>query len=210
MARFSRKFPAVAGVWIIACMFAGGCSGGARQGAKMDGDASGPDPITGELLRNGDFERGRAGFESDYTAGTIMQAQAYDILRDPHAVHDEATSLSDHTTGKGLMLAVNGGDAPDRAVWSRTVRVRPGTGYIFSLWLASWYPSAPAQLDIRINGQSIGRITAPALGGTWKEFRGTWKSGGTEKARVEIFDLNTAISGNDFAIDDISMTAAPM
>jgi hypothetical protein len=102
-------------------------------------------------------------------------------------------------------MAINGGNAPDRVVWAQTVDVRPGAEFTFSLWLASWYATAPAELDVHINGKLIGKVVAPAKAGEWKELRVKWNSGTDKSANLEIFDLTRAVSGNDFCIDDISL-----
>ena len=70
-----------------------------------------------------------------------------------------------------------------------------------------YHPAAPAELEVRVNGEPVGRTAAPAECGTWSEFRGRWDSGDADVARVEIFNLTTAFSGNDFAIDDVSLRA---
>jgi hypothetical protein len=160
-----------------------------------------------ELIRNGDFERGNKEFRTEYkhTPGSVLDALTYDIAKDPNKIHRDAESFGDHTSGKGNMMVVNGGDAADQVVWGQTVDVQPGAEYTFSLWVASWYASSPAEIDVHINGKSIGKVTAPEKCGEWKQLKVKWNSGTDKSARVDVFDLNTAVSGNDFALDDISL-----
>ena len=83
-----------------------------------------------ELIPNGDFELGNSGFASAYSfsPGDISSAKTYDVLADPQAAYGGATSYGDHTSGQGLMMAVNGaldarrdGLVPDRSDQSEHV-----------------------------------------------------------------------------------------
>ena len=160
-----------------------------------------------ERVRNGDFEQGNRGFRSDYRLShdNVRPELSYDLVADPRHAHAEAASFGDHTSGKGRMMVVNGGVAPGLVVWGQIVAVRPGADYTFRLWVASWTPFSPADLDVRINGTSVGRAQAPAAVGQWQELRVAWKAGADGTAAIEILGLNPAFSGNDFALDDISL-----
>jgi hypothetical protein len=156
---------------------------------------------------NGDFEAGNIDFSSDYifSPGNLWPESSYDVLADPWTAHGNATSFGDHTTGTGLMLAVNGATTPGLAVWSQTVTVTPGTDYVFSAWLASWVPSSPAELQLLVNDIPVGApFTAPLTAGLWEQVSIPWHSGADISATLKIVNLNTAGGGNDFALDDIS------
>jgi hypothetical protein len=171
-----------------------------------DRDAKAPaDPL--ERLRNGDFEQGHKGFRTQYgySPGNVRPELAYDILANPQAAHPDAPPFGDHTNGKGKMLLVNGGHAIDQLVWGQTTDVRPDAEYTFSLWVASWTPISPAQLDVRINGKSIGQVAAPQQVGQWTELTMKWNAGDAKAAAIEIYDINQGFAGNDFALDDISL-----
>jgi hypothetical protein len=160
-----------------------------------------------ELIRNGNFEHGAQDFRTAYrhSPGNVGDPGTYDVLKDPRAAHDSAAPFGDHTSGKGYLLMVNGATAAGAVVWEQSVDVVPGFEYTFSLWVASWYAGSPARLDIRINGESIGKVTAPGECGRWKEFRAKWYSSAEPKTVIQVINLNTDFSGNDFAIDDISL-----
>jgi hypothetical protein len=160
-----------------------------------------------ERIVNGDFEQGRVGFRTQYTfsPGNLRPELAYDIVQRPTEAHADAAAFGDHTTGKGNMLMVNGGQAINHVVWGQTTTVRPGGEYTFTLWVASWTPISPAQLDVRVNGKSIGQVAASPNPGQWNQLRVVWNAGDNRSANIEIFDLNQAFSGNDFAIDDVSL-----
>jgi hypothetical protein len=164
-----------------------------------------------ERVRNGDFEQGIKGFRTDYQLwrGGLLDEKQFAITSNPCDCHRDAAAFGDHTTGKGKMLMVNGGAAPDDLVWGQTTEVRPGAEYTFRLWVASWHPISPARLDIRINGASIGQVDASNNVGMWREFRAQWNAGAAKTATIEIFDINRDFSGNDFAIDDISLRGPP-
>jgi len=164
------------------------------------------------LITNGDFEAGNVGFTSGYTflSGNIGPEGTYDIVPDPLNSHGGATSYGDNTTGSGLMMAVNGSVLNAVVVWSETVAVTPGTDFLFSTWVSTWYPANFAQMEFVFNGSSIGMFTAPATAGVWQEFATTWNSGGSTSLTAQIFDRNLAFGGNDFALDDISLQAVPV
>jgi hypothetical protein len=65
--------------------------------------------------------------------------------------------------------------------------------------------SSPAILQFSINGIQLGTpFTAPAALYTWQQFSTTWNSSTNTTATICIVNQNTATSGNDFGIDDIS------
>jgi hypothetical protein len=169
---------------------------------------TGPNPIA-----NGDFSLGNTGVTTGYTysPGDIGPAGSYDVVDNPaHSrPHDtNPASFGDHTTGTGLMLAVNGAEDPTRVVWSQTVSVAANSQYDFSLWVASWFASSRATLDIRFKGVSVVTPTAPSSAGAWQQFATTWNSAGATALTVSILDTNPADVGSDFALDDLSLTAA--
>lgn len=158
------------------------------------------------LIVNGDFEAGNTGFSSDYrhSPGDIVPAGVYDIVADPKSVHESATSYGDHTGGSGLMMAVNGETTLNAVVWGQTVTVDKDATYDFAAYLSSWTSTSPAQLAFSVNEVQIGSpLTASATTGEWDLFFATWQSGTATSAAIKIVNLNTAFSGNDFALDDL-------
>ena len=176
------------------------------------------------LVTNGDFSAGDAGFTSDYTEVFAADGQhaayppkVFAVTTNPNNVHNLWVSFGDHTapadpSGPANMLVVNG--AADESgltasVWAESgIAVSPNTNYAFSLWLASSYPLSPAQVELKVNGGAVGSAFADTTAGNWTQVTGAWNSGASTTANLSFVDLNTAYSGNDFVVDDINFAAA--
>ncbi len=181
-----------------------------------------------ELVTNGNFEAGNVGFTSDYNYKPDIngpqlvpagQGELYDdsgnngysITPSGQYVHTNFWG-HDHTTGTGNFMAVNG-HGNTLVVWKETVNVLPNTTYYFSAWAMSLNSSGNnATLQFSVNGALVGTQAALANHGqsagspdNWIRFYGTWTSGPTTtQAVIYINDLQGALSGNDFGLDDIS------
>lgn len=173
--------------------------------------------IAEELIVNGDFEAGNIGFSSTYQyVNSTIQNGMYPEGR--YTVNDNPTFNHanfwgrDHTSGSGKFMIVNGAGSPVN-IWEQTVTVQPNTTYYFSAWAMSLNTVPPyAQLQFNVNGTNVG--TTAVLGPRahnnnppydWVRFYGTWTSGpSTTTAVVSIRDLQVALGGNDFGLDDIS------
>ena len=158
------------------------------------------------LIVNGDFSAGNTGFTSDYNYVTFSTAVAqYYVGPDPSAWLPNAPACGDHTTGTGNVMNVNGADQLNVLVWSETVNVTPNTNYAFSAWLENITSINPAKLQFSINGQTLGQpMLANVTDCIWDQFYTTWNSGSATTAVISIVNMNTILSGNDFALDDIS------
>jgi hypothetical protein len=163
-----------------------------------------------DLIINGNFEQGNTGFTTQYTLsrGDIGPAGSYDVVDNPahsrpHDAHP--VSYGDHTTGQGLMMAINGAENASLYFWSETVSVRPHTDYAFSMWISSWFGPPVDIIDVRFNEVSLGTPSAPSTVAVWQEFSKTWNSGDATTLTIKMFDLDLADVGSDFAVDDISL-----
>lgn len=131
----------------------------------------------------------------------------------------------DHTfnDASGLYLAING-DAATSVYTSNSFSVDPNTDYVFSVWLNSWtYAGLPTfgRLDVRLQGNntnlgSIGFADAPATtsdyntwgaASLWTNVTIAFNSGNNTSLTLDLLNVNTAIDGNDYSIDDISIAA---
>ena len=163
--------------------------------------------VTGNnLIVNGDFNAGNTGFTSQYVyANPNITEGQYFVGTNPQAWNPSMSPCTDHTTGNGNMMMVNGAPVPNVYVWRETVTVTPNTNYAFSTWIQALWPPNPAQLQFSINGNDIGNlITASLPTCTWTQFYTTWNSGNSTSAVISVVNKNTQVQGNDFALDDIS------
>lgn len=163
------------------------------------------------LITNGDFSLGDTVFSSAYIYGTggtwglLSSEGQYAIATNPASTHINFASFGDHTTGTGNMMVVNGAALANVNIWCQTITVNPNTYYDFSAWGATCVASNPAILQFSINGTLIGTpLSLPITTGLWTQFHATWFSGPNTSITICITDQATALSGNDFAIDDIS------
>jgi len=199
---------------------AGGCPG------------TGNITVAQNLVVNGDFSSGYAGFTSVYAQANmpwngscnypnptgLLNEGLYAVSTDGQLTHCNFWG-HDHTTGTGNFMLINGaGNNPLLKVWQETVNVLPNTTYYFSAWGMSLNSAAPfASLQFNINNVQAGTINnlaagvnsnnngTVASGAPWSQFYGTWTSGPTTTtAVISITDLQTAPGGNDFALDDIN------
>ncbi len=166
---------------------------------------------SGELVVNGNFSQGATGFTSDYvpgyggTYGLLSGSGTYATSSSPSFVHNNFYFFNDHTGGGGNMLVVNGAEVAGQNIWCQTLTVAPNTNYAFSAWLATAFPESPAEMVFTINGNIIGTpLNAPFATGQWLNFYSIWNSGANTSITICISNQNSANSGNDFALDDIS------
>ncbi len=162
--------------------------------------------IGNNLVVNGDFSNGNSGFTSDYTPQFPNTTQGvYWVSNNSFAWNVNFNSCTEHTTGTGSMMMVNGSPLVGAKVWSQTVTVTPNTNYAFSTWIQSLAALNPARLRFSINGNVLGNnINAGNVACQWSQFYTTWNSGNNTSAIITIVNNNTIADGNDFAIDDIS------
>lgn len=156
---------------------------------------------------NGDFSSGNTGFSTEFTysPSDLHPQTTYAIVANPSSLHSAWASYGDHTTGSGLMMAVNGCDSTPKIVWSQSVPVTRNKSYQFSTWIASSYPDARAILRVTINGTTVisgFESTSPL--GVWQEAIALWSSGTNTTAQIDIIDIRCVAGGNDYALDDIT------
>lgn len=161
------------------------------------------------LIVNSDFDQGNAGFSSEYlySPTDLIPEGTYAVVASPSSVHPSFQNCNDHTPGPGgNMMVINGAGATNVNIWCQTINnITPDRVYEFSAWLTSVNPSAPAELQFSINGQLLGTtFNASTNTCNWDNFFETWNSGSATSATICIVNQNTALGGNDFALDDIA------
>ncbi len=166
----------------------------------------------GNAIVNGDFSLGNTGFTSDYGYSTsLLNEGLYDVTASPYSTNPGFVwSCTDHTVGgpNDNMMVVNGASLPNVNVWCETLQVIPNTTYSFSTWVMCVHALNPAILQFSINGSLLGTpFSADPTQCLWKNFYELWNSGNNTTATICVVNQNTATSGNDFALDDISFSA---
>lgn len=168
------------------------------------------------IIDNGDFSAGNTSFNSQYIDaigtgiggawGPLSLEGTYAVTNNPALVHTNFASCSDHTSGSGNMIVVNGSGTPNLEVWCQTVTVDPTLTYQFSSWVTSVIASNPAVLQFSINDELLGDpFEATTTTCEWTNFFEIWEANGSTTAEICIVNQNTGGSGNDFALDDIEL-----
>ncbi len=159
------------------------------------------------LVVNGDFENGDTGFTTDYSTGAANVGN-YLISDTPQDYFHLFTDCGDHTTGMGNMMIVDGSNIPDQNIWCQIVTISANTDYYFSLWATMVGGTSPPDLFFTANGNSIGDTsTIPLDNCLWTEISTIWNSGTETSVEFCIINNNISPFGNDFAIDDILLSA---
>ncbi len=158
------------------------------------------------LVVNGDFSSGNTGFTTTYLYRSNNTTEGeYFVSPFPQNWNSALSACTQPDGSSGNMLLVNGLPEPNKLVWSQEINVNPNKSYDFSLLITALYPVNPALLQFSINNAIVGdSISADSQPCSWKQFNTTWNSGSNTKAIISIVNRNTAIQGNDFAIDNIS------
>ena len=168
---------------------------------------------TNNLIVNGDFSLGNTGFITNHqflAAAPLGGAQnAYGVLANPKDWFDAFTNCGDHTSGTGKMLVVDGATSANSIVWRQNVPVVNNRVYNFSFWLQSVVNTNPANIEVFINGVSVGFRLAPTdivctSPLRWVQFTYAWNSLTNNNANIVLYNRNINSGGNDFAIDDIA------
>ncbi len=169
---------------------------------------------------NGNFSSGNTGFTSGYgfAASSDPGGGHFTIGTNPHTWNSFLSSFGDHTTGSGQMYIADGSSTANLQLWNESLSVATNTDYTFSFYAASCgndnnngIDPSPATLVVKANGTQIGTtLHVSATNGTWTQFTGTFNSGALTSIPLVITDSNLQGGvGNDFAIDDITVTATP-
>lgn len=173
---------------------------------------------------NGDFEAGNTGFTSSYVYGPAANelftgppqqgAGYYAVTSNANFNHSLFTSFGDHTSGKGLYFIANGSTLGGTVYTSSPIAVVAGKRYTFGAFFANAYPASPANLDFQVAldggpATSLGSFTIPGGSGVWNGASKFFSTGAATSVTLSFVDLNKTAGGNDFGIDDITLSAVP-
>lgn len=168
------------------------------------------------LVTNGDFSAGNTGFQTGYAPGSggpwgiLSNVGEYAITSNSNLVHNNFGNCFDASGAgaAGSMMVVNGATTANMVIWEQAIAVTTGTQYIFSFEGMSVVGSSPAQLVVRANGfQASSVYTLSTNVCAWNQYSFTWMSNTTGNVTMSIVNNNLSGSGNDFAIDNIEMSA---
>jgi hypothetical protein len=181
------------------------------------------------LVVNGDFESGDTGFTSGYgdvtgianglaTGGDdpahLSGEGLYAVGGNANYYHSAFTTAGPESGNQ--MMIVNGSTIPGKNVWTGTLSpdMTVGVTYLFSAWVMNVYHDTDpahqdAELEFSIGGNLIGTFSAaPATAGVWSQFTAFYTPGTAGQLPTSV-DLKVNYYANDFALDNISLTAVP-
>jgi gliding motility-associated-like protein len=168
--------------------------------------------VSQNIIRNGDFENGYEDFTNEYELGfggawgLLSSEGTYAVDVNSANVHSNFPSCTDYS-GTGNMLIVNGSNEPDARLWCQTVTVAPNTDYLFATWAMTVIAENPAVLQFSIGNELLGTpFTLSSIPCAWNSFNESWNSGSNTMVDICIVNQNLLNSGNDFALDNISLT----
>ncbi len=158
------------------------------------------------LIPNGDFENGYAGFTSDYVQGTGAPGR-YLVSDNPRDFFGGFAECQDHTSGNGSMLIVDGKGTLNQDIWCAEVNIQTNTQYIFESWIQNVCQHCgnnPPILQFSINGELLNSpFQVSTTNCEWQSFYAYWSSNNLSTAEICIVNQTTASNGNDFALDDL-------
>ena len=171
------------------------------------------------LVPNGDFESGNTGFSTDYAYSPALNTTEgqYTVRTNPYPWNALFVSIGDHTTGAGQMLVANGSPSQGAILWrSQTISIASNTDYVFGLFATNVCCNAPFPNNtpalsflISLDGgasQTLTTLNVPLYpAGVWRSLQAGFNSGGATSVTLSLVDADTAVLGNDCAIDDISL-----
>lgn len=162
--------------------------------------------LSAELITNGDFESGNTAFSTAYTYSTTIASQTqYTIANIASSVNSSFASCTDRTSGTGKYFLANGSGSTSTKVWYQTITIKPNTNYVLTFWANNLTGNSPAQIRVVVNGQASATFAVSNTSCLWKSYGFVWNSVVSTSTTVEIYDLNPAVNGNDFGLDDISV-----
>ncbi len=161
---------------------------------------------TGNLVTNGDFSAGNSGFSTQFNYSTALVHDGnYYIGTNAASYHNQFSG-----TGSGNFMIVNSGwPSAHFYVWCQTITVLcPEQTYALSYKVRTLSNAQPARLQWWVDGSSSGpEVTLPSFGG-WQTVTHSFTTGeGQTEASFCLRVMSGDGVGNDFGIDDISISS---
>ncbi|MEX1132209.1 MAG: hypothetical protein WEC15_03200 [Flavobacteriales bacterium] len=160
---------------------------------------------TGNLVTNGSFSAGNSGFTTQFNYSTqLVNDGNYYIGTNAASYHPQFSG-----TGSGAFMIMNSGwPSALLNVWCQTITVCPGQTYSLSYRVRTVSNAQPARLQWWVDGSSSGpEVTLPSFGG-WQTIPHNWtSSAGHTVASFCLRVMSGDGVGNDFGIDDLSISS---
>jgi gliding motility-associated-like protein len=161
-----------------------------------------------DFIYNGDFSLENEGFTTDYLyldSNTSGNQGVYGVVENSNTWF---SPLDDCTAQTGTnFFAADGATENncDDRVWCQTANIIPGNEYEFIYWIQTLddVDINPANIEVEINGVSIGQNLSPTVGCTWEERIYAWNSGGNTEVEICIYNREKEADGNNFGLDNI-------
>lgn len=185
--------------------------------------------INAQILTNGDFESGGSGvgfLVNDYTlinpVNGISNPGFYARTTNPILMDSGYISGGDHTTGSGNMIVVNGSSTSNKFFWTTSSTggaiggFTAGLTYTFRFWIKSVSNQVTSNVATRsnigltfVNASSINppalNNLAPLPSEGWQQVSYSFVAT-ANNVLIRLRTINAGAIGNDFAIDDFSIT----
>jgi hypothetical protein len=163
------------------------------------------------LVTNGDFESGNTGFTSDYTYwnGGNSGSGPGGFQIGNNAQNDNNLWTDPETPGANNYMYVDGSPTATDSFFTQNITngIIAGHTYVISADFASLYDNQP-ELSIQNGNTTISPTYNVTNVGSWKSYSFDWTA--TSNALdLKMVDQDTVASGNDFAVDNISVRAVP-
>ncbi|MCB0791624.1 MAG: gliding motility-associated C-terminal domain-containing protein [Flavobacteriales bacterium] len=160
---------------------------------------------SGNLVYNGDFSAGNAGFWTPYTYSPNLQVDGnYYIGTNAQTYHPQWSC-----TGNGNFLMLNSGFAfAWMEAWCQGVTVCPGQTYTLSFRMANLANTGPCTVEWMVDwSTAFGSVTASNVQGQWNTYNTTWTAGPNQTFANFCLRITSGWGiGNDLGLDDISIS----
>lgn len=185
--------------------------------------------VNSQILTNGNFETGGSGvgfFVHDYTLINPLTGTSnpgfYARTTNPTLMNSNYISGGDHTTGSGNMLVVDGSTLSNRFIWTTSDTggaiggFTIGSTYTFSYWIKSVsndvtsVESTRANIGLTfVNTSNVSPTAlnnlAPLPSQGWQQVSYSFVAT-ANNVLIRLRTINNGAIGNDFALDDFSIT----
>lgn len=182
-----------------------------------------------QILSNGNFESGGSGvgfFVHDYTLINPLTGTSnpgfYARTTNPILMNSNYISGGDHTTGSGNMLVVDGSTLSNRFIWTTSDTggaiggFTIGSTYTFSYWIKSVSNDVTSveatRANIGLTFVNTSNISPTALNNLaplpsqgWQQVSYSFVAT-ANNVLIRLRTINNGAIGNDFALDDFSIT----